>query len=44
MEDTGNRLFLSHASIWEMQLKHQKKRLQLRKPLPVIIQDQSTQN
>ncbi len=33
LADPANRLHLSHASIWEMQLKHQKGKLQLRKPL-----------
>lgn len=42
--DPANRLHLSHASIWEMQLKHQKGKLPLRKPLPEIIQEQIAQN
>lgn len=42
--DPGNRLHLSHASIWEMQLKHQKGKLLLRKPLAGIIQDHCAQN
>ena len=40
----GNRLHLSHVSIWEMQLKHQKGKLPLRKPLADIIQEQCAQN
>ncbi len=44
LQDSGNRLHLSHASLWEMQLKHQKGKLTLRKPLAEIIEDQITQN
>ena len=44
LQDPANRLHLSHASIWEMQLKHQKGTLLLRKPLADIIQEQRTQN
>jgi PIN domain nuclease of toxin-antitoxin system len=44
LQDQANRLHLSHASIWEMQLKHQKGKLLLRKPLSDIIQDHCTQN
>ena len=38
--DSGNELFLSLASIWEMQIKHQLGRLQLRLPLATIIDEQ----
>src|SRR5437879_8444259 len=44
MKDPLNRLRLSIASIWEMQLKHQKGRLKLRKALPEIVQEQCAQN
>ena len=33
LADSANRLHLSHASLWEMQLKHQKGKLLLWKPL-----------
>lgn len=39
-----NRLYLSHASLWEMQLKHDKGKLNLRRPLPELIRDQASQN
>src|SRR5437868_4508762 len=44
LRDPSNRLHLSHASIWEMQLKHQKGRLRLRRPLPEIVDEQCAQN
>ena len=44
LHDPANRLHLSHASLWEMQLKHQKGKLLLRKPLADIVQEQCTQN
>lgn len=44
LRDSANRLHLSHASVWEMQLKHQKGKLLLRKPLADIVQEQGTQN
>ena len=44
MQDPANRVHLSHVSIWEMQLKHQKGKLLLRKPLADIIQEQRQQN
>ena len=44
LEDPANRLHLSHASLWEMQLKHQKGKLLLRKPLAEIIEEQCRQN
>jgi len=44
LHDSTNRLHLSHASLWEMQLKHQKGKLLLRKPLTEIIQEQVAQN
>ena len=42
--DPVNRLFLSHVSLWEMQLKHQKGKLPLRRPLAEIIDEQCRQN
>ncbi|MCP5519528.1 MAG: type II toxin-antitoxin system VapC family toxin [Verrucomicrobiales bacterium] len=44
LQDHENRLHFSVASIWEMQLKHQKGKLLLRKPLTDIIQEQCAQN
>jgi PIN domain nuclease of toxin-antitoxin system len=44
LQDRANRLHLSHASLWEMQLKHQKGKLLLRKPLGDVIEEQCRQN
>ena len=44
LRDPGNRLHLSYASIWEMQLKSQKGKLLLWKPLVDIIQEQCNHN
>lgn len=44
LNNASNRLYLSHASIWEMQLKSQKGKLLLRKSLAEIIQEQCDQN
>jgi PIN domain nuclease of toxin-antitoxin system len=44
LTDPGNQLYLSHASLWEMQLKHDKGKLDLRQPLPEIIRDQCQRN
>jgi PIN domain nuclease of toxin-antitoxin system len=44
LQDPANRLHLSHASIWEMQLKHQRGKLLLRKPLAEIIEEQCRAN
>lgn len=44
MQNPESRLALSHASIWEMQLKHQKGKLQLRRALREIIQEQCDRN
>ena len=44
LHDPANRLHLSHASLWEMQLKRQKGKLLLRQSLPDIIQEQVTKN
>ena len=44
LQDSANRLHLSYASLWEMQLKHQRGKLVLRKPLAEIIEEQCRQN
>jgi PIN domain nuclease of toxin-antitoxin system len=44
LQDPANRLHLSLASLWEMQLKHQRGKLLLRKPLAEIIEEQCRQN
>jgi len=44
LQDPTNRLHLSLVSIWELQLKHQKGKLLLRKELADIIQEQCAQN
>jgi PIN domain nuclease of toxin-antitoxin system len=44
LQDAANRLHLSHASLWEMQLKYQRGKLLLRKPLAEIIEEQCRQN
>ena len=44
LHDLDSRLHLSYASIWEMQIKHQKGKLLLRKALGDIIHEQCTQN
>ena len=44
LPDPANRLHLSLASLWEMQLKHQRGKLLLRKPLAEIIEEQCRQN
>ena len=44
LQNPANQLHLSHVSIWEMQLKHQKGKLVLRKPLAEIVQHQCLQN
>lgn len=44
MHHPENRLHLSYASIWEMQLKSQKGKLQLRKLLGEIVEDQRARN
>jgi PIN domain nuclease of toxin-antitoxin system len=44
LDDAVNRLHLSYASLWEMQLKHQKGKLLLRKALADIIEEQRKQN
>ncbi len=44
LQDPANHLHLSHACLWEMQLKHQKGKLFLRKPLAEIIDEQCREN
>lgn len=44
MRNRENRLYLSHVSVWEMQLKFQKGKLFLRNPLADIIAEQSSRN
>ena len=44
LQDPSNQLFLSHASIWEMQLKHQRGKLLLRRNLSDIVAEQCAQN
>ncbi|MCI0538534.1 MAG: type II toxin-antitoxin system VapC family toxin [Verrucomicrobiales bacterium] len=44
LQDPTNRLHLSHASLREMQLKYQKGKLLLRKPLAEIVEDQCRLN
>ena len=42
--DPGNELFLSLASVWEMQIKVQLGKLQLRAPLARIVEEQERTN
>jgi len=42
--EPSNELFLSHVSIWEMQIKRQRGKLHFRKPLEEIIQEQCAKN
>jgi PIN domain nuclease of toxin-antitoxin system len=44
LHDTANTLYLSVASIWEMQIKLQLGKLTLSKPLPDLIQNQQHAN
>jgi PIN domain nuclease of toxin-antitoxin system len=43
-EDANSTLYLSVGSVWEMQIKHQLGKLELREPLDEIIQTQQTAN
>jgi PIN domain nuclease of toxin-antitoxin system len=43
-EDESNTLFLSMASVWEMQIKHQLGKLTFHRPLAEIIQSQQLAN
>ncbi|MEN9849285.1 MAG: hypothetical protein RL368_2025 [Pseudomonadota bacterium] len=42
--DLNNTVFLSVASIWEMQIKHQLGKLELKLPLDVLIEEQCRNN
>ena len=44
MEDRRNRLFLSIASVWEMQIKAQVGKLSFQNSLPEVIREQQEQN
>ena len=39
-----NQLFISHVSLWEMQIKHQLGKLTLSQPLPELVKSQQTDN
>ena len=43
-EDTGNELWLSVASVWEMQIKHQLGKLPLSMPLAELVGSQGEAN
>jgi PIN domain nuclease of toxin-antitoxin system len=43
-EDAQNEMFLSVASIWEMQIKHQLGKLELHLPLDKLVSDQVQKN
>mgnify|MGYP000861044803 CR=1 FL=1 len=43
-EDTKNEIFLSVASIWEMQIKHQLGKLELHLPLDRLVSEQVQKN
>lgn len=42
--DMNNDVFLSMASVWEMQIKHQLGKLELKTPLSKLIGEQSAKN
>ena len=44
LEDEDNRLFLSDAGIWEMQIKVQLGKMKLKLPLPDLIESQKRDN
>jgi len=44
LADETTIIYLSHISIWEMQIKHQLSKLNLRLPLPQLIQEETTGN
>lgn len=44
LRDRDNTLYLSFASVWEIQIKHQLGKLTLEKPLVEIIHEQQAQN
>lgn len=43
-EDMENQLYLSIASIWEIQIKHQMGKLELQKPLSILVETQRQEN
>lgn len=43
-EDTNNTLYLSLASVWEMQIKHATGKLEFRLPLAQLIESQQREN
>jgi PIN domain nuclease of toxin-antitoxin system len=43
-EDTQNEIFLSVASIWEMQIKYQLGKLELHLPLDKLVSEQVQKN
>lgn len=43
-EDSGNQLFLSVTSIWEMQIKHQLGKLTFEMPLEQLVREQVQYN
>ena len=43
-EDTQNEIFLSVASIWERQIKHQLGKLELHLPLDKLVSEQVQKN
>lgn len=44
LSNPDNEIYLSTASVWEMQIKAQLRRLELRIPLPELIQSQRATN
>jgi PIN domain nuclease of toxin-antitoxin system len=44
LEDETTTIYLSHISIWEIQIKSQLSKLQLRVPLPQLIREQTVKN
>ena len=44
LEDENNRLFVSDASIWEMQIKVQLGKMKLKLPLEDLIESQQRDN
>jgi PIN domain nuclease of toxin-antitoxin system len=43
-QDEANQVFLSHASVWEMQIKHQLGKLELDIDLAELLKEQCEQN
>lgn len=44
INDSGSRVFISLVSIWELQIKYQLGKLQLRLPVSQLVNEQQTQN